>query len=738
VGRRGAGTGRLARRPSVSLDPPWTEEKGPIDVLFIGCIEPAQRGGSGVLGTELLSGLAARGHRLRALVPVPPSAHAGSLRFAERHPEIRITWVPVPVRSSDLADGSRNPAYRAAEDRGIRAALPRLIEERRPDAILVGRESSVGDVPEAARVLGVPTAVIVQGGRALQKILEPAPDALARRQIESLRGADLVIAVAGHVARSLAPLALRRVAVVPNFVDLERFSPGERPAELARAHALGPRQVVVAHVSNLGPAKRPMDVVESAGRVLAANPDTVYLIVGDGPYRAPMEARCRALGVVQRVRFVGWVEHRDMPAYFRLADVVVMPSDHEGLPLVHLEAQASGKLLVASDIPGTLEVVVDGRTGLVCRRGDVADLAAKTLRGAGDGALRGAIGRAARTAVGAHARPSAVGAYARLLEALAADAPAARRIPAVGRPQASGPLPELLGPDLWALVEAQGGRLVAATPIGTLPSPLRARAAFRLRLDDGRVMKGRRLDAVSSAARLERLSGLLDPRHFPRVLGRRGAALLSEWAEGEPGAGEDPEICRQAGALQGALHGVPVSPEDRRAAQARRERWAERLDRDLSRLVDRRALDGATAARAIVEATAAAPAGADLGLVHGDLCLENIVLHRGEIRVVDTEALRVDACDHDLARTWYRWPMTAAGRRAYEEGYRERRSPRAFAEHFLHWAVIVLVESAAFRVRSGAGDARLPVARLRALLASRPAPAAAGSEGVAAARLPGP
>jgi hypothetical protein len=86
----------------------------PIDILYVGCLEGAQRGGSGVLGGQLVSGLAALGHRLRALAPRPSDADTAGDWFAQRHPGVSMTWFPVPVRSSDLLEGSRSPIYRTA------------------------------------------------------------------------------------------------------------------------------------------------------------------------------------------------------------------------------------------------------------------------------------------------------------------------------------------------------------------------------------------------------------------------------------------------------------------------------------------------------------------------------------------------------------------------------------------------------------------------------------------------
>ena len=391
-----------------------------LDILWVGTLYPPHRGGSGVLGAELVGGLAARGHRLRAIAPRSPTSAADAARFDAQHPDVRTTWLRVPVESSGLADGSRNHSYREAEDAGIRDALPRLLAEGRPDVILVGRESTVGEVPSLARRHGIRTVALVQGGTTLGRILADDGDALARHQREQLCRVDVVVAIADHLARDLARIRLPRLVTIPNPVDMEHFAPGPSPRALREALGLGPHDVVVSHVSNFKAMKRVGDIVESARHVLAAQRDVVYLLIGDGPDRARIESRCRALGLAERVRCLGWVERGDLPSYLRLTDVVVMASDSEGLPLVYLETQASGRLLVASDIAATRELVADGVTGLMFRPGDVAGLVTKTLVAVQDPSLRAEIGRRARAAVQAYATPLILDAYVRLFEDLVA------------------------------------------------------------------------------------------------------------------------------------------------------------------------------------------------------------------------------------------------------------------------------------------------------------------------------
>jgi phosphatidylinositol alpha-mannosyltransferase len=104
-----------------------------------------------------------------------------------------------------------------------------------------------------------------------------------------------------------------------------------------------------------------------------------------------------------------------MPDYLALADLAVMPSDHEQQARMYLEAQASGRVLVASDIPAAREVVEDGVTGLLFRKGDIDHLAAQIGRAAQDPDLRHRIAEKALARVRVHAIDRVAGQFAREL-----------------------------------------------------------------------------------------------------------------------------------------------------------------------------------------------------------------------------------------------------------------------------------------------------------------------------------
>jgi glycosyltransferase involved in cell wall biosynthesis len=176
------------------------------------------------------------------------------------------------------------------------------------------------------------------------------------------------------------------------------FRPRSKDPRLLRKLRIPVDDAVVGHFSSLQPVKRPLDVVESAAFVLRSHPACCYLVAGAGPCRPEMERLAHQRGIGGQFRFVGRIEHALVPRYMSLCDLVVLPSERESFSLVYREAQACGRVIVASDIPAAREAIEPGRTGALFRRGDPRDLATVTLR-----LLRN---RARRRRIAANARAS--------------------------------------------------------------------------------------------------------------------------------------------------------------------------------------------------------------------------------------------------------------------------------------------------------------------------------------------
>ncbi|MBI3758858.1 MAG: phosphotransferase [Deltaproteobacteria bacterium] len=148
------------------------------------------------------------------------------------------------------------------------------------------------------------------------------------------------------------------------------------------------------------------------------------------------------------------------------------------------------------------------------------------------------------------------------------------------------------------------------------------------------------------------------------------------------------------------------------------DEWHRRCERDLTELAAAQVLDAGEARHAFdVAIRHAPPSRGRVGFVHRDFCAENLVLRPSwEVCIVDNETMGIDACDFDLGRTWYRWPMTRELREAFLAGYNRHRSSEEFVSHGAYWAIVALADAAVFRLRKHTGATEAPVARLRTLL----------------------
>jgi N-acetyl-alpha-D-glucosaminyl L-malate synthase BshA len=184
------------------------------------------------------------------------------------------------------------------------------------------------------------------------------------------------------------------IEAIPNFVDLQAYSPGRKPKEAAPL--VTPGQKILMHASNFRPVKRITDVIRIFERV-AREADAVLLMVGEGPERSAAQALARRLGLSDRVRFLGVYEN--IAELVARADVFLLPSELESFGLSALEAQACAVPVVGSDAGGLPEVVKHTETGYLLPVGDVDGMAARTLDILKDEELRREMGEAGRRRV---------------------------------------------------------------------------------------------------------------------------------------------------------------------------------------------------------------------------------------------------------------------------------------------------------------------------------------------------
>ncbi len=175
-----------------------------------------------------------------------------------------------------------------------------------------------------------------------------------------------------------------KVTVIPNAVDIEKFSTGGAADERLKVQ-LGLTGARVLGFIGSFYAYEGLDLLLRAlPRILDHAPDVRVLLVGGGPHEKALKQLASKLGIVDRVIFSGRVPHNDVNRYYDLIDVLVYPRHSMRLtdlvtPLKPLEAMAQGRLFVASDVGGHKELIRDGEMGVLFNAGNPQSLADKVL-----------------------------------------------------------------------------------------------------------------------------------------------------------------------------------------------------------------------------------------------------------------------------------------------------------------------------------------------------------------------
>lgn len=220
-----------------------------------------------------------------------------------------------------------------------------------------------------ANIFGLPAAALagvdVRIGNRRELVTPDKSWPLLAAQRLAYGAAHVVVANSSAAAAQLGRegVAASKITVIPNGVDCERFAP--QPALRKRG------QIVM--VANLREEKGHDTLIDAAPRVVAARPETKFLIVGDGPLRSALERRVASLGLGGSFEFLG--ERHDVPALLAASEIFVLPSRTEASPNGVLEAMAAGVPIVATRVGGIPELVESGASGVLVEPDRPATLA---------------------------------------------------------------------------------------------------------------------------------------------------------------------------------------------------------------------------------------------------------------------------------------------------------------------------------------------------------------------------
>lgn len=316
-------------------------------------------GGSGVLATELGMALSLKGHEIHFIAYKPPVR----LHF---HPNIYYHEVSVP--KYPLFD---YPPYETA----LTSTLVNVIENNKLDLLHVHYAIPHASAAYYARQIlkkknhDIPYVTTLHG---TDITLVGKDQTYAPVVTHSINESDGITAVSDNLREeTYRSFEIEKdIVVIPNFVDTERFRQSDKEHFKKMVAPCGER--ILVHASNFRKVKRVDDAIRVFERVKEKMPAKL-LMVGDGPERQHAEELARTLRIQNDIRFLG--KQDQMDEILSIADLFLLPSQHESFGLSALEAMACGVPVISTNAGGLPEINIHDKTGYLSDVGDVLSMA---------------------------------------------------------------------------------------------------------------------------------------------------------------------------------------------------------------------------------------------------------------------------------------------------------------------------------------------------------------------------
>ncbi|MCW4005083.1 MAG: glycosyltransferase family 4 protein [Candidatus Bathyarchaeota archaeon] len=222
---------------------------------------------------------------------------------------------------------------------------------------------------------------------------------LGQNEKESAQNATLIVTISNYSKQKIVEhygVNPEKIRLVPNGVDPKRFNPNGALSKTLCSYKTNKGRPTVLFVGRLIPRKGLTYLIQAAQQIVKEHKTVLFAIAGDGPLKSSLNMQVQKLGLEENFAFLGDVSEEELAGVYRGADVFVLPSIQEGQGIALLEAQASGKPVVAFNVSGIAEAVRNNETGLLVEAADSEALAEAVSKLLSDTALRekmGAMGR---------------------------------------------------------------------------------------------------------------------------------------------------------------------------------------------------------------------------------------------------------------------------------------------------------------------------------------------------------
>ncbi len=303
-------------------------------------------GGAETQVVDLALRLKARGWQVDVVSMLTPQAYVTNLQ--ERG---------IAVWSLDMTPGIPDPRGALRLIRIIRALRPHVVHSHMVHANILAR---------VVRALSPVPALICTA----HSIDERGKKGSGTWRILAYRFTDFFCDMTVQVSRAglhryvkVKAVPIHKIRYIPNGIDTNQFYPNHELKRLVRQELGIGNEFVWITVGRFAPAKDYPSMIRAFAHVSRIHPESRLLIVGDGPLRSDVENLVKDLKLEAHITFLGL--RGDVAKLLNAADAFVMSSAWEGMPRALLEAASTGLPVVATDVGGNGEVVIDGRTGFL-------------------------------------------------------------------------------------------------------------------------------------------------------------------------------------------------------------------------------------------------------------------------------------------------------------------------------------------------------------------------------------
>ncbi|WP_431214303.1 glycosyltransferase family 4 protein [Puia sp. P3] len=279
-----------------------------------------------------------------------------------------------------------------------RREVRQFLERHGVELIHAHGTRAASNVMHVARQLKIPVVYTVHGWsfHSDQSFLVRNLRKMGERYLTSRSSLNISVS-ASNKQTGVEAIRGFRSQVINNGIDRNKFDPASVSGRLRQELGIAENEVLILFIARFTAHKQPLTLMKAFKDALPEMPDMRLVLVGDGDQKAEAQALLEQWGLGRKICLLPF--RQDVPEVLASADVYVLPSLWEGLPIGLLEAMAMGKAVVATNVDGTREVVRDGENGLMVGSGSVEQLAKALITIAKDGELRGRLGRCARETV---------------------------------------------------------------------------------------------------------------------------------------------------------------------------------------------------------------------------------------------------------------------------------------------------------------------------------------------------